>query len=1377
LNHLPVKALFDTGSAVTLVSSKYKDKLQLGERLPEIVKLSSANGSPLYSGGTYQVKVRMGNHAFFHPVTFIKNLRANCIIGMDLMNKANISLNCKDNKIIFKTSSMQMNYPLSMRKSVVLEANTETLVQTTCPVPFTSCLVDSVALAYPLQDVTLMDGLCSTTDTEGVSVAPVLLANHGHLPVKLEAGTVVGLVDHHTPSSFPLDAVLAIRPLDPTRHTSPAHVDKIDLTAIPSSYRPNYKNLLSSFADVFSKNDLDVGHCRSLPHKVRLKDPNRITAINQYRLPHHLKEVAIDYVKKLLQAGVVRKSSSIFNSPLMLVKKPHADPTKPLAEQYRLVHNYIDLNKNISPCSYPLRNLYELLDEVASGKVFSVLDLSQGFFQQHLDDPQESTSFSIPGVGQYTYTRSPQGLNSSPAYFQRMLDYVLQGIDRVYVYIDDVVVSVNSHEESLSKLKEVFQRLRKHNLKIKPGKCNIGAGSITYLGYKISSTHGISPGEAKTEAVKNWPEPTSVKDIRAFIGLTSFFRRAIKDFSIKSGPLNKLVRKDSGYKSGKLPDVARQSFLDLKQALISKPCLRAVDFNRRFYVTCDASATHYGSCLSQIGDDQIERPCGYSSKLLNEKEANQTPGIRERAALLYALRHWHPYLIGKEFTIRTDHKPNLSISTGKTKVYDSLTDEILSYQPFVLEFLNGQKMFVDALSRPPNAVSLARVSDPLFSFSISGLPSQLDVSVQELKVAQLSDHNLGKIITQLRTRSNAKATQAYRLDKHGLLQNLQGQSVVPDQLKARLLYAAHDASGHTHSELMLSHLRGKYCWKGMTRDASNYAGSCAVCSRANVARPRHLSPLDKMNPEAVWFNDRLHLDIVDMPKSTSGELAVVTMVDAATGFTILHPVSNKTSDSIVSALTTRLFPYFGIPSVLVTDKGKENINQEVQKLLATFQIHHIVSSTAHPQSNGMVERRQQMISQFFRKMVESHDDQLNWPSMIPTLQLVINSSKSSTRGFSPFFLTYFRNPNFPFSELVNQRPQYGPSSVHTRLNIASKIVKQARDWHDSAMAKAKVQFDKQVKLKSFHSGNIVYVYTSQHPNIHKKFAKRYKGPYLCLNADNNILDLRPLNGGRTIRAHMNNCKLGTLREQLFDFRPSTVTEHVIPVSSPRARSYHLLAPLAADDDGAPQVNPGADANQPDQPEPDPPGAGVAPAGQADQANQAGRGSPPPAAAAADDQPAPPRPPPPFGGARPKTRAGAAPLDMSVDQFHPSHYRDQQASDSEESDDPHEASSDEDRTTPPPLRRKPPIHAAKLGPRKSKKRKHDVPAEAFADDKGKPNTRARVKADDIPLAPELPPPTRAKRKDPQHEHEGYDPLPGEQALKTLAKSVKDLVKKS
>ena len=210
---------------------------------------------------------------------------------------------------------------------------------------------------------------------------------------------------------------------------------------------------------------------------------------------------------------------------------------------------------------------------------------------------------------------------------------------------------------------------------------------------------GVSPGEAKTEVIPNWPCPTNLKEIRGFLGLTSLFRRAIKDYSVLSTDLNKLVQKTSGYKPGPLPVEAQKSFEALKSALISKPCLAPVDFDKRFYVTCDASATHNGNVLTQIHNAGIELSVDYASKLLNEKEAKQQPGLREQTSIIFSLRHWKPYLIGKEFTLPTDHKPILAIARGKTQVYDSLYDEIMSYLPFKLEYLNGKNMFADVLSR------------------------------------------------------------------------------------------------------------------------------------------------------------------------------------------------------------------------------------------------------------------------------------------------------------------------------------------------------------------------------------------------------------------------------------------------------------------------------------------------------------------------------------------------------------------------------------------------------------------------------------------------------------------------------------------------------
>ena len=126
-------------------------------------------------------------------------------------------------------------------------------------------------------------------------------------------------------------------------------------------------------------------------------------------------------------------------------------------------------------------------------------------------------------------------------------------------------------------------------------------------------------------------------------------------------------------------------------------------------------------------------------------------------------------------------------------------------------------------------------------------------------------------------------------------------------------------------------------------------------------------PLERVIPPACKIGDSVHIDLLDMPKTIEGHVAICTLVDAATGFTIVCPCKNKTSETVVEVLRTWFFPYFGVPHALVTDKGKENVNSEIQTLPKAYQIDPVVSSTGHPQSNGMVERRQSMILQFFRK--------------------------------------------------------------------------------------------------------------------------------------------------------------------------------------------------------------------------------------------------------------------------------------------------------------------------------------------------------------------------------------------------------------------------
>ena len=190
-----------------------------------------------------------------------------------------------------------------------------------------------------------------------------------------------------------------------------------------------------------------------------------------------------------------------------------------------------------------------------------------------------------------------------------------------------------------------------------------------------------------------------------------------------------------------------------------------------------------------------------------------------------------------------------------------------------------------------------------------------------------------------------------------------------------------------------------------------------------------------------------------MPRSNQGHIAICTLVDAATGFIITNPVTDKTSTGVVDILVNKFIPYLGCPEYLVTDQGKENVNSEIAALFQKYKINHIKSSVGHPQSNGMVERRQQMILSFLRKATQSYSDQGNWNLLLSDFQLVANSTISKSRKFSPFFLTFFRTGNFSFSEIKQSNINLNENSqVAEHFNRTRKILQLATEANTKAFA-------------------------------------------------------------------------------------------------------------------------------------------------------------------------------------------------------------------------------------------------------------------------------------------------------------------------------------
>ena len=353
----------------------------------------------------------------------------------------------------------------------------------------------------------------------------------------------------------------------------------------------------------------------------------------------------------MLDQGIIRHSISPWSSPVWVVPKKIDASGK---QKWRVVIDYRKLNELTVDDKYPLPNISDLLDQLGKCQYFSTLDLASGFHQIEINpDDIPKTAFSVDN-GHYEFVRMPFGLKNAPSTFQRVMDNILLGIqnERCLVYMDDIIIYSLTIHEHLNRLKEVFKRLRKANLKIQPDKCEFLRKEVAYLGHLVTE-NGVKPNPSKIECIQEFPEPKSPKDIKSFLGLAGYYRRFIPNFAKISKPLTKLLQKDVAFL---FDSECRNSFKELKQALISDPILTYPNFEEPFLLTTDASGFAIGAVLSQgpIGKDL---PIAYASRTLCQAETRYSTIERELLAIVWAVKHFRPYLFGRRFTLITDHRP------------------------------------------------------------------------------------------------------------------------------------------------------------------------------------------------------------------------------------------------------------------------------------------------------------------------------------------------------------------------------------------------------------------------------------------------------------------------------------------------------------------------------------------------------------------------------------------------------------------------------------------------------------------------------------------------------------------------------------------------
>jgi hypothetical protein len=249
----------------------------------------------------------------------------------------------------------------------------------------------------------------------------------------------------------------------------------------------------------------------------------------------------------------------------------------------------------------------------------------------------------------------------------------------VQVYLDDINVYSKTFEEHIEHLTEVFRRIREAGLKMQKAKCSFIKKELEFLGHVVSR-EGLRVDEKKIEKVKNWPRPTTVKEVQAFMGFVNYYRRFIEKISNIAGPLYKMVKKENP--KWEWTDEQEKAFNLIKELLCSTQVMRYPDFTKPFRLTTDASKTGLGAVLEQVEDNGEVRPIAFASKSLNPAEIRYSTTELELYAIKWAMAHFRHYLMGKPFEVYTDHQA----LTGIVKLKDQQNSRINRYLHYMTEF-------------------------------------------------------------------------------------------------------------------------------------------------------------------------------------------------------------------------------------------------------------------------------------------------------------------------------------------------------------------------------------------------------------------------------------------------------------------------------------------------------------------------------------------------------------------------------------------------------------------------------------------------------------------------------------------------------------------
>ena len=562
------------------------------------------------------------------------------------------------------------------------------------------------------------------------------------------------------------------------------------------------------------------------------------------------------------------------------------------------------------------------------------------------------------------------GLCNAPATFQKLMYKVLGTLlwKVSMAYLDDIIIFSKSVDDHATHLDAVLSKLKQAGLKIKLPKCEFGKERLQYLGHVVDG-RGVSPDPENLKAVYEFPVPKTPKEVMRFLGLAGYYRRFIESFSTISKPLSSLTPSGVPFQ---WTEECENAFQTLRARLCQAPILKHPEFNKPFYLYSDASAYGIGVILKQDDDNGSRKVVAYASRTLNQAEQNYSATERECLAIVFGTQKFRPYLFGTKFTVVTDHcalcwlmkvrNPNGRLARW------SLCLQEFDYE---IQYKSGKThLDADALSRapvdPPPDVEI----EPALVLEEDDWVSVRSQQLKEPWLRLIIEYLEREDDAQRVKRSVTKAARCYEMKNKMCHRKILGTSgfksvlVVPKEMRQDLMYSLHDekSCGHLGLTKTWERIRERFFWPKMYPDVKNYVLSCQECGKQKTFHQKPVGLLQPLEPVSKPFQ-RVGLDkLGPFPESNNGNKHIFVCTDYATRTAIAAPSRLGTAEEAAKFFVSRVILEHGAPSELVTDRGREFVNDLFTMVTKLHSVKHNKTTSYHPKTNGQTERFQQNIS-------------------------------------------------------------------------------------------------------------------------------------------------------------------------------------------------------------------------------------------------------------------------------------------------------------------------------------------------------------------------------------------------------------------------------